>query len=131
VVFAPDKVVLLRDELDYAWSQSKANELLIVHDKARLLLEAMKENSTMNQTNKLTLEQLLEVIRFNKEAREVLALLDQPNLKFSSLHAVFIVQSLYSPTSSDKANIDRITINLEAAAADLVAISRQLQGLLS
>jgi hypothetical protein len=44
VSFAPDKVVHLRDELDCAWSRSEYNELLIIHQKALLLLKKMKEN---------------------------------------------------------------------------------------
>lgn len=43
LVFVPDKVVWLRDELDYAWSCAEFNELLVVREKTRLFLEAVGE----------------------------------------------------------------------------------------
>lgn len=81
-------------------------------------------------TNKLSLEQILETIRFAKEAEETLKALEQTSPKCTSLHAVYLVQSLYSESSSDKANIDRITLNLEVAAADLISLCHQMRALL-
>lgn len=43
--------------------------------------------------------------------------------------ALSVVQDLYSENSSDEANINRITTNLEALADDLLGMSRQLKTL--
>jgi hypothetical protein len=85
-----------------------------------------------HEHDKLTLECLLEKIRYVKESRDVLAELNPEtarDLKCTSLHAVYLIQNLFSDESSNQANINRITLNLEAAAADLLSFSRQIRGL--
>jgi hypothetical protein len=86
----------------------------------------------MNTTNKLSLEVILETIRFSKEAQQMLEHLkdESDSPKCTSLHAVYLIQSLFSEGSSDKANVDRITLNLESAAADLLSISHLIKNLL-
>lgn len=43
--------------------------------------------------------------------------------------AIYVIQDLYSNSSSDEANINRITMNLEAAADDLLTMSKMVKGL--
>jgi len=43
--------------------------------------------------------------------------------------ALYLIQDLYSHSSSDEANANRITMNLEAAADDLLTMSKIIKGL--
>jgi hypothetical protein len=84
-------------------------------------------------SNQLTLTDILEHIRYARESQRVLAALEDEtlhNLKCTSFHAVYLIQSLFSDTSSDQANIRRITMNLEAAADDLILFSKLIKTLL-
>jgi hypothetical protein len=85
-----------------------------------------------HEHGKLTLECVLEKIRYARESQSVLAELRPDSLrelKCTSLHAVYIVQNLFSEQSSNHANINRITLNLEAAAADLISFSKLIRDL--
>jgi hypothetical protein len=82
------------------------------------------------ETPSLTCEQMLEKIRNARDSQQLLATLPCQDLNYTSLHAVYLVQSLFSEHSSDQSNINRITVNLEAAAADLLALSQSLKQLL-
>jgi hypothetical protein len=80
----------------------------------------------------LSLESYLNVIHYAEESRLILSELGQNNLrdlKCTSLHAVYLVQTLFSETSSDHANINRIALNLEAAAADLLVLGKRIRQL--
>lgn len=88
----------------------------------------------MNDPNAtLTLESYLDIIRHAEESRLALAELTREtrkDLKCTSLHAVYLIQTLFSEQSSDRANVNRIALNLEAAAADLLALSKRVRDLL-
>jgi hypothetical protein len=47
----------------------------------------------------------------------------------SSALAMHIIYDLYSETSADEANINRITTNLEAAADDILAIAKLIRAI--
>jgi hypothetical protein len=47
----------------------------------------------------------------------------------SSLLAAYLISDLYSEQSSNEANINRITTNLEAAADDLIMMSKLIRSL--
>ena len=47
----------------------------------------------------------------------------------SSALAMHIIYDLYSETSADEANINRITTNLEAAADDILAIAKLIRSI--
>lgn len=82
-----------------------------------------------------TLESYLEVVQQAKESLELLEHLEVAKGQsdkcppVSSLLASYLIADLYSEHSSNEANINRITTNLEAAADDLVMISKLIRSL--
>jgi hypothetical protein len=81
------KTTLLQDELHYALFCSYLNELLVVHEKAKCLLNLLKVNKLMDsetinkEKTTLTLEDVLGKIRQAKESQDILAKpteLDEP-----------------------------------------------------
>jgi hypothetical protein len=83
----------------------------------------------------LDLDTYIEVVQQAKESLELLALLEEVKSDtekcppVSSLIASYLITDLYSEQSSNEANINRITTNLEAAADDLVMISKLIRSL--
>lgn len=82
-----------------------------------------------------SLEAYIEVVQQAKESLELLEHLEVAKAQsdkcppVSSLLASYLIVDLYSEHSSNEANINRITTNLEAAADDLVMISKLIRGL--
>lgn len=84
--------------------------------------------------NKLTLGDIVNAIPKAREVTGLLELLQQTkesqrHLPLPALIALYSVQDLYDQGSSDKANVRRITTNLEAAADELLAMSKLIKGL--
>jgi hypothetical protein len=83
----------------------------------------------------LTLEAFTEVVQQAKESLELLEHLETAKFKsekcppVSSLLASYLITDLYSSHSSNEANINRITTNLEAAADDLIMMSKLIRAL--
>ncbi|MGL4610760.1 MAG: hypothetical protein ACRCYY_13950 [Trueperaceae bacterium] len=85
-------------------------------------------------TTPLRLESYLKTIQQSDLALEWLERLEafkatEACAPVSSLLASYLVTDLYSEQSSDEANINRITTNLEAAAEDLIMISKLIRAL--
>lgn len=55
---------------------------------------------------------------------------NRKNVPVAAALAVYLIQDLFSETSSDEANINRITTNLEAEADDLLTMSKMIKGLI-
>ena len=51
------------------------------------------------------------------------------NVSPAAALAVYVINDLFSESSSDEANVNRVTTNLEAAADDLLTMSKMLKGL--
>jgi hypothetical protein len=86
-------------------------------------------------TSRHSLETYLSVIQQAKESLELLEHLRVAKGQsdkcppISSLIASYLITDLYSEHSSNEANINRITTNLEAAADDLVMVSKLIRSL--
>jgi hypothetical protein len=85
--------------------------------------------------NQLNIEAFIGVVQQAKESLEVLEHLDLAQSEtekcppVASLIASYLISDLYSNQSSNEANINRITTNLEAAADDLMMISKLIRSL--
>lgn len=85
--------------------------------------------------NHLSREKFIEVIQQAEASLELLEYLEVAKAKtnkcppVSSLLASYLIADLYSEQSSNEANINRITTNLEAAADDLMMISKLIRSL--
>ena len=67
-----------------------------------------------------------------EQAQSIVKELKQADMRScppSSILALYIIQDLFSETSTDEANINRITTNLEAMAEDLYTTSRFVKSL--
>jgi hypothetical protein len=84
---------------------------------------------------KVSLESFLSIVQQSKESLEVLEQLEIAKTHsdkcppVSSLLASYLISDLYSEQSSNEANINRITTNLDAAADDLMMISKLVRSL--
>jgi len=84
---------------------------------------------------KLSQEEISKVVYHCDNQEDVTGILaaikeaDSKSCPPSSLMALYLIQDLYSESSSDEANINRITTNLEAFAEDLYATSRFVKSL--
>jgi 2-methylcitrate dehydratase PrpD len=79
---------------------------------------------------KLTLADLVTSIRKSDEDTMLIDLMiKSQSTRPASLVALQQIYRLYSQDSSDNANINRITINLETIAADLISISKSIKKL--
>lgn len=82
-----------------------------------------------------TIEAFMAVVQQAKESLELLQYLEIAKDQgkkcppAASLIASYLISDLYSEQSSDEANINRITTNLEAAADDLVMLSKLIRSL--
>jgi hypothetical protein len=91
----------------------------------------------MITTEKINLsrEKFIAVVQQAKASLEVLEQLETAKMQtekcppVSSLLATYLITDLYSKQSSNEANINRITTNLEAAADDLLMISKLIRSL--
>jgi hypothetical protein len=85
--------------------------------------------------NHLHIEAFISVVQQAKESLELLEHLEVAKTEsekcppVSSLIAAYLINDLYSEQSSNDANINRITTNLEAAADDLAMISKLIRSL--
>jgi hypothetical protein len=83
-------------------------------------------------SKQVTMEQVLEKVIFSEESKGLLRRI-KPFMggepKCSSLHATYLITSLYSEFGSDQANLERICSNLQMAAADLEMISSLLRSM--
>lgn len=92
------------------------------------------QNKQQEET-KLSKEDLAKVVYHcndKENLADILKAIKQADLQScppSSLIALYLIQDLYSESSSDSANINRITTNLEAFAEDLYATSRFIKSL--
>jgi hypothetical protein len=83
----------------------------------------------------INLDAYIHVVQQAKESLELLALLEEAKGEtdkcppVSSILASYLITDLYSEQSSDEANINRITTNLEAAADDLLMMSKLIRSL--
>jgi hypothetical protein len=83
----------------------------------------------------INLDTYIHVVQQAKESLELLALLEEAKGEtdkcppVSSLLASYLITDLYSEQSTDEANINRITTNLEAAADDLLMMSKLIRSL--
>jgi hypothetical protein len=83
----------------------------------------------------LELANYLEVVQQAKGSLALLTSLEEARKHndncppLSSVMALHIICDLYSELSSDEANINRITTNLEAAADDLLMIGKLIRSL--
>jgi hypothetical protein len=83
----------------------------------------------------INLDAYIHVVQQAKESLELLALLEEAKGEtdkcppVSSLLASYLITDLYSEQSTDEANINRITTNLEAAADDLLMMSKLIRSL--
>jgi hypothetical protein len=90
---------------------------------------------TATSKHHLNMESFIKVVQQAKESLELLSTLEVAKGNHdkcppaSSLIAAYLINDLYSPHSSNEANINRITTNLEAAADDLVMISKLIRSL--
>ncbi len=90
---------------------------------------------TMTQKKPLSQEAFIAVVQQAKESLELLEHLEIAKgahdkcPPVSSLIASYLISDLYSDQSSNEANINRITTNLEAAADDLIMISKLIRAL--
>ncbi len=86
-------------------------------------------------TKHLSREAFITLVQQAKESLELLEHLEVAKGEtekcppVSSLIASYLISDLYSEQSSNEANINRITTNLEAAADDLVMISKLIRSL--
>jgi hypothetical protein len=83
---------------------------------------------------RVPLESFLNIVQQAKESLEVLEQLEIAKGSdkcppVSSLLASYLISDLYSEKSSNEANINRITTNLEATADDLLMISKLIRSL--
>jgi hypothetical protein len=90
----------------------------------------------MIETNPtLSFDHFSNIIHHAKESLEILDALENVKANtskcppLSSVLATYILNDLYSDTSSDEANINRITTNLEAAANDILFMSTLIRNL--
>lgn len=80
-------------------------------------------------------EKFIEIVQQAEDSLEVLQYLEAAKAEsdkcppMSSLLASYLITDLYSEQSSNEANINRITTNLEAAADDLLMISKLIRSL--
>lgn len=80
-------------------------------------------------------EKFIEVVHQAEASLELLEYLEVAKAEtnkcppVSSLLASYLIADLYSEQSSNEANINRITTNLEAAADDLMMISKLIRSL--
>jgi hypothetical protein len=90
---------------------------------------------TIIEKNHLKREKFIELVQ---QAKASLKLLERLELAkgqegkcppISSLIASYLICDLYSEHSSNEANINRITTNLEAAADDLIMMSKLIRSL--
>lgn len=85
-------------------------------------------------SKQITLEHVLNKVKFSEESRDLLQRI-KPFMggepKCVSLHATYLITSLFSEFGSDKSNLERICSNLEMAAADLEMISQLLKSTVS
>jgi hypothetical protein len=87
------------------------------------------------EKNHLRREKFIEVVQQAEASLEVLEHLEAAKAQtdkcppISSLLASYLIADLYSEQSSNEANINRITTNLEAAADDLMMISKLIRSL--
>jgi hypothetical protein len=87
------------------------------------------------EKNHLSREAFTEVIQQAEASLELLEYLEVAKGQtdkcppISSLLASYLITDLYSQQSSNEANINRITTNLEAAADDLMMISKLIRSL--
>jgi hypothetical protein len=83
----------------------------------------------------INLDTYIQIVQQAKESLELLALLEEAKGETdkcppaSSLLASYLITDLYSEQSTDEANINRITTNLEAAADDLLMMSKLIRSL--
>jgi hypothetical protein len=86
-----------------------------------------------NLHGELSLETILKTIKHSDEAHDQLRRfgpLMSGTPKCTSLHATYLVLSLFSSLSSNEANIGRIAANLEMAAADLEMTASLIRNLM-
>lgn len=87
------------------------------------------------EKNHLSREKFIEIVQQAKASLELLEYLEVAKAEtnkcppISSLMASYLITDLYSGQSSNEANINRITTNLEAAADDLMMISKLIRSL--
>jgi hypothetical protein len=82
----------------------------------------------------LSFEKLINLVHHAQESLSILKTLEGAASTTKcpppvSLLATHVVRDLYDEFSSDDANINRITTNLEAAANDLLLISKLIRNL--
>jgi hypothetical protein len=91
-------------------------------------------NITTEKTH-IKREKFIEVVQQAEASLEVLEYLEAAKVEsdkcppVSSLIASYLIADLYSEQSSNEANINRITTNLEAAADDLLMVSKLIRSL--
>jgi hypothetical protein len=87
------------------------------------------------EKNHLSREKFIEVVQQAEASLELLEHLEVAKAQtdkcppVSSLIASYLIADLYSEQSSNEANINRITTNLEAAADDLMMVSKLIRSL--
>jgi hypothetical protein len=90
---------------------------------------------TLSSSPSVSFEKLINMVHHAQESLTLLNTLEQAvgdNAKCppsTSILAAQVIRDLYNQTSSDEANINRITTNLEAAANDLLMISKLIRSL--
>jgi hypothetical protein len=89
----------------------------------------------MNLKTKLELKDFVSAVYHCSDPHDYLDLMhkikvaEEKNCPVSSILALYFIKDLYSEDSSDYANINRITTNLEAFAEDLYTTSRFIRAL--
>jgi hypothetical protein len=90
----------------------------------------------MTQTSpSLSFDHFVSIIHHANESLELLATLEKAKTSDykcpppSSVLVTQILSDLYNEASSDEANINRITTNLEAAANDILMMSKLIRNL--
>jgi hypothetical protein len=101
--------------------------------QTRLEAEERASQVRRQATREVSLERVLGRVNGSDEARLLLQRLkpfmgQAPN--FSSLHAAYIVTSVFSAFASDEVNVGKMTRTLDAAITELQALSLFLKGLL-
>lgn len=89
----------------------------------------------MNTQAKLSLKDFVSAVYHHSDSSDLVDIMQKlkeaeaKNVSTSSVIALYFINDLYSADSSDYANINRITTNLESFAEDLYTTSRFIRAL--